>query len=69
MKIAKIMMFAYGTPKKNLSKQLNNVGSLARIPMGMLTDRFGGRLIFTILMLMAAASVASRAYERCLARR
>jgi NNP family nitrate/nitrite transporter-like MFS transporter len=27
------------------------LGSLARLPMGMLADRFGGRLIFTILML------------------
>ncbi len=26
------------------------LGSLARIPMGMLTDRFGGRLIFTLLI-------------------
>ena len=26
------------------------LGSLARIPMGALTDRFGGRAIFTILM-------------------
>ena len=26
------------------------LGALARIPMGMLTDRFGGRAIFTILM-------------------
>lgn len=30
------------------------LGSLARIPMGMLTDRFGGRLVFTALMLFAA---------------
>src|SRR5207244_10408324 len=34
------------------------LGSLARIPMGMLTDRFGGRLVFTILLLMAAAAAA-----------
>ena len=26
------------------------LGSLARIPMGILTDRFGGRAIFSILM-------------------
>src|SRR6266700_445675 len=26
------------------------LGSLARLPMGMLTDRFGGRIVFTILM-------------------
>ena len=30
------------------------LGALARIPMGMLTDRYGGRLIFTVLMLAAA---------------
>jgi len=29
------------------------LGSIARIPVGMLADRFGGRLIFTILMLSA----------------
>src|SRR5688572_14361022 len=28
------------------------LGSLARIPIGMLTDRFGGRALFTILMLL-----------------
>src|SRR5215213_9215063 len=26
------------------------LGSLGRIPLGMLTDRFGGRLIFSIVM-------------------
>ena len=26
------------------------LGSLARIPMGILTDRFGGRAVFSILM-------------------
>jgi NNP family nitrate/nitrite transporter-like MFS transporter len=26
------------------------LGSLARLPMGMLTDRFGGRLVFTLLL-------------------
>ena len=26
------------------------LGSLARLPMGMLTDRFGGRAMFTILL-------------------
>src|SRR5512142_2277805 len=30
------------------------LGAVARVPMGMLTDRFGGRLVFTALM---AASV------------
>jgi NNP family nitrate/nitrite transporter-like MFS transporter len=32
------------------------LGSLARIPMGMLTDRFGGRLVFTILFVLVAAA-------------
>src|SRR5216110_2463646 len=30
------------------------LGSLARIPMGMLADRFGGRVVFPSLMLVAA---------------
>jgi NNP family nitrate/nitrite transporter-like MFS transporter len=30
------------------------LGALARIPMGMLTDRYGGRSVFTVLMLAAA---------------
>src|SRR6516225_6030762 len=43
------------------------LGALARIPMGMLTDRYGGRMVFTILMLVAAfppvwASFASSYY-------
>ncbi|HEY2014256.1 MAG TPA: MFS transporter [Bryobacteraceae bacterium] len=33
------------------------LGSLARIPMGMLTDRFGGRLVFSILMAAVAIPV------------
>jgi len=33
------------------------LGSLARIPMGILTDRFGGRAIFTILMAAVAIPV------------
>ena len=33
------------------------LGSLARLPMGMLTDRFGGRLVFTALL--AFSSLAS----------
>jgi nitrate/nitrite transporter NarK len=33
------------------------LGSLARIPMGILTDRFGGRMMFTILMAVAAIPV------------
>jgi len=30
------------------------LGSLARLPMGMLTDRFGGRAVFTALLLVSA---------------
>src|SRR6476646_228893 len=30
------------------------LGSLARIPMGLLTDRYKGRAVFTALMLFAA---------------
>jgi NNP family nitrate/nitrite transporter-like MFS transporter len=33
------------------------LGSLARIPMGMLTDRFGGRAVFSILMAAVAVPV------------
>jgi NNP family nitrate/nitrite transporter-like MFS transporter len=33
------------------------LGSLARIPMGMLTDRFGGRAIFSVLMAAVAIPV------------
>src|SRR5437868_4482746 len=33
------------------------LGSLARIPMGMLTDRFGGRVMFSILMAAVALPV------------
>jgi nitrate/nitrite transporter NarK len=38
------------------------LGSLARLPMGMLTDRFGGRLVFTALLAFSgvAAFVVSR---------
>jgi NNP family nitrate/nitrite transporter-like MFS transporter len=34
------------------------LGALARIPMGMLTDRFGGRPLFTALMIFSAAAAA-----------
>ncbi|MBI4493012.1 MAG: NarK/NasA family nitrate transporter [Chloroflexi bacterium] len=34
------------------------LGSLARIPLGMLTDRYGGRLVFTALMLVVLAPAA-----------
>ena len=30
------------------------LGSLGRLPIGMLADRFGGRLVFTVLMLLVA---------------
>jgi MFS transporter, NNP family, nitrate/nitrite transporter len=33
------------------------LGALARIPMGMLTDRLGGRLVFSVLMLVSALVV------------
>ena len=36
------------------------LGSLARIPMGMLTDRFGGRVVFTVLMAAVAVPVLAR---------
>ena len=31
------------------------LGSLARLPVGMLADRFGGRIVFSLLMLLCAA--------------
>lgn len=34
------------------------LGALARLPMGMLTDRFGGRAMFTILFVLVAAAAA-----------
>src|ERR1041385_5986618 len=34
------------------------LGAVARLPMGMLTDRFGGRVVFTALMLFSAIPVA-----------
>jgi NNP family nitrate/nitrite transporter-like MFS transporter len=46
------------------------LGSLARIPMGMLADRFGGRVVFTLLMMVAAIPtalvVAARGYQELL---
>ena len=32
------------------------LGSLARLPMGMLTDRFGGRVMFTLLLVVSAVA-------------
>ncbi|MDE3198639.1 MAG: NarK/NasA family nitrate transporter, partial [Acidobacteriota bacterium] len=47
------------------------LGSLARLPMGMLADRFGGRLIFTILMVSVSVPAfftpRSGSYEGLLA--
>src|SRR6476646_8093475 len=34
------------------------LGALARLPIGMLADRFGGRIVFSVLMLVVAAPVA-----------
>ena len=34
------------------------LGSLARLPMGLLTDRFGGRGVFTALLIASAAAAA-----------
>ena len=34
------------------------LGALARLPMGMLADRFGGRIVFSVLMLVVAAPLA-----------
>jgi len=33
------------------------LGSLARIPIGMLTDRFGGRVVFSLLMFVVAVPI------------
>ena len=40
------------------------LGSLARLPMGMLTDRFGGRLVFTTLLVVLRAGRVRRADDR-----
>lgn len=46
------------------------LGSLARIPMGMLADRFGGRAVFAVLMLIVSAPVffvpQARSYQNLL---
>jgi MFS transporter, NNP family, nitrate/nitrite transporter len=34
------------------------LGSLARLPMGMLTDRFGGRLVFTALLVFSSVAAS-----------
>lgn len=33
------------------------LGSLAKIPMGIVTDKFGGRLVFTIMLLFGFVSL------------
>ena len=38
------------------------LGSLARLPMGMLTDRFGGRLVFTLLLVASSAAAFAVPY-------
>ena len=40
------------------------LGSLARLPMGMLTDRFGGRLVFTALLAFSVAGRLRRSADR-----
>ena len=40
------------------------LGSLARIPLGMATDRYGGRLVFTALLLAVVAPVAVVGFTR-----
>lgn len=37
-------------------------GSIMRLPAGMLADRFGGRIIYTLLMLLAAAALFANSY-------
>lgn len=47
------------------------LGSLARIPMGLLTDRFGGRAIFTLLFALTAIAAimvpSARTYQQLIA--
>ena len=45
------------------------LGSLARLPMGMLTDRFGGRLVFTAAAGLFVARRARRSAHRQLSAR
>ena len=46
------------------------LGSVARIPMGLLTDRFGGRVMFSVLFALIAVAAAivpaARSYEQLL---
>jgi NNP family nitrate/nitrite transporter-like MFS transporter len=47
------------------------LGAVARIPLGMLTDRLGGRIVFTVLFFAVAAAAAlvptARTYEQLIA--
>src|SRR6185503_8888837 len=47
------------------------LGSLGRLPVGLLADRFGGRLVFTALMLLVAVPAwlvpTAGSYQRLLA--
>ena len=49
------------------------LGSLARLPVGMLADRFGGRLVFSVLMLLCSVPAfltpAAATYQQLLLRR
>ena len=40
------------------------LGSLLRIPFGIVTDRYGGRLIFSLLLAFSALSATRRATGR-----
>jgi NNP family nitrate/nitrite transporter-like MFS transporter len=44
------------------------VGSLGRVPVGALTDRFGGRMMFTVLTLASAVPVLLVAFAGSLSR-
>jgi NNP family nitrate/nitrite transporter-like MFS transporter len=37
-------------------------GAISRVPLGLLTDRFGGRMVFTLLMLAVAAALYALGY-------
>src|SRR6476620_10642402 len=47
------------------------LGALARLPMGMLADLYGGRIVFAVLMLVAAVpplwATAAASYNKLLA--
>ena len=37
-------------------------GSIIRLPVGILTDKYGGRIVYTVLMLVAAAATFLLSY-------